>query len=118
MGYCNDCVVCRCENVKLSEIRHVILQEGAVSPQEVKMLTRAGMGMCGGRVCRNVVGRVVAAETGIAVEELVWTRSRPPVRPTLLREVADSSVDAIFAESDAHVDLISSTRHDKKASES
>jgi len=70
LGDCNDCVVCRCEDVKLSEILHAIHEDDAVSPQEVKMLTRAGMGICGGRVCRNVVSRVVAAETGIAVETL------------------------------------------------
>jgi hypothetical protein len=101
--------------VKLSEILHAIHEDDAVSPQEVKMLTRAGMGICGGRVCRNVVSRVVAAETGIAVEHLVWTRSRPPVRPMLLGEVADPLVDATFAESKAHVDLFSSTQHEKKA---
>jgi hypothetical protein len=100
--------------VKLSEIRCAIKEDGAVSPQEVKMLTRAGKGMCGGRVCGNVVSRVVAAETGIAVEDLVWTRSRPPVRPTLLAEVADPSVDAIFDKSKAHADLLSAIQHEKK----
>jgi hypothetical protein len=79
------------------------------------MLTRAGMGMCGGRVCHNIISRVIAAETGIALEDLVWTRSRPPVRPTLLGEVADPLVDAVFAESKAHVDLLSSSEHEKKA---
>jgi len=101
LGDCNDCIVCRCEDVKLSQIRQAIHDNGAVSPQEIKMLTRAGMGMCGGRVCGQIVGRVVAAETGIALEDLVWTRSRPPVRPTLMEEVADPSVDAIFAQSKA-----------------
>lgn len=115
MGHCNDCVVCRCEDVQLSEILQAIHQDGAVSPQEVKMLTRAGKGMCGGRACGNVVSRVVAAETGIAVEQLVWTRSRAPVRPTLLSDVADPSVDAIFDKSKAHVDLLSSTLHEKKS---
>lgn len=114
LGDFNDCVVCRCEDVKLGEILHAIHEDGAVSPQEVKMLTRAGKGLCGGRVCGNVVSRVVTAETGIAVEDLVWTRSRPPVRPTLLGEVADPSVDAIFDQSKAHVDLLSATAHEKK----
>ncbi len=115
LSHSHDCIICRCEDVKLSEILHAIHEDGAVSPQEVKMLTRAGKGMCGGRVCGNVVSRVVAAEAGIAMEDLVWTRSRPPVRPTLLPEVADPSVDAIFDTSKAHVDLLSSTEHEKKS---
>jgi hypothetical protein len=99
--------------VKLSDIRQAIHGDGAVSPQEVKMLTRAGMGICGGRVCRNVVSRIVAVETGIAMEELIWTRLRQPVRPTLLGEVADPSIDAIFAES-VHASLVSSPRRGKE----
>ena len=111
----HDCVVCRCEDVKLGEILDAIHQAGAVSPQEVKMLTRAGKGMCGGRVCGNVVSRVVSTETRIPVDRLLWTRSRAPVRPTLLSEVADPSVDAIFDKSKAHVDLLSSAQHEKKS---
>ena len=110
-----ECVVCRCEDVKLREILEAIHEAGAVSPQEVKMLTRAGKGMCGGRVCGNIVSRVVSAETAIPMERLLWTRSRAPVRPTLLSEVADPSVDAIFDKSKAHVDLLSSTQHEKKS---
>jgi hypothetical protein len=100
--------------VKLSEILRVV-QDGAASPQEVKMLTRAGKGMCGGRTCGNIVSRVVSEQTGIAVGELVWTRSRPPVRPTLLAEVADPSVDAIFDPSKTPPDLVSSTPPETKS---
>lgn len=103
----NDHVICRCEQILLSEILDAIKKRGAVSPQEVKMLTRAGKGYCGGRTCGNVVARIVSAETGVAVPDLVATRSRPPVRPTLLEEVADPSVDAIFSKSSDHFDLLS-----------
>ena len=109
----NDCVVCRCEDVKLSEILQAIHEDGATSPQEVKMLTRAGKGMCGGRVCGNLVSRVIALENGIAMGDLVWTRSRPPVRPTLLYEVADPAVDAIFDRSKTQADTASSTESRK-----
>lgn len=105
----NDCVVCRCENVTLGEIRRTIKEDDAVSSQEVKMLTRAGMGLCGGRACRNVVSRVVAAETGTPVEELVWTRPRFPVRPTAMGDIADPDVDAILDQSKANQDMLSST---------
>ena len=79
------------------------------------MLTRAGKGMCGGRVCGNIVSRVVAAENGRDVADLVWPRSRPPVRPTPLPEVADPSVDAIFDKSRVQVDLLSAVEHEKKS---
>jgi len=79
------------------------------------MLTRAGKGMCGGRVCGNILCRVVAAENGGDVTNLVWTRSRPPVRPTPLHEVADPSVDAIFDKSRVQVDLLSAVEHEEKS---
>ena len=110
-----DCVICRCEDVTLSEVLRAIREDDAISPQEVKMLTRAGKGMCGGRICGNVVSRVVAAENGRGLPDLAWTRRRPPVRPTPLRDVADPSVDSIFDASRAQLDLPSAAEREKKS---
>lgn len=41
----NAIIVCRCEDVTLGEIRKAI-REGATTLDEVKRITRAGMGPC------------------------------------------------------------------------
>ena len=58
----DDTVVCRCEEVTLGEIRQAVA-EGATSANEVKGLTRTGMGNCQGRICGEIVARIIAAET-------------------------------------------------------
>ncbi len=50
-----DFVVCRCEEVSKSEIIDSFEKLGADSARTSKLFTRAGMGMCQGRIChRNV----------------------------------------------------------------
>ena len=45
-----DTIVCRCEEVPASEIR-IAIEEGARHVAEVRAVTRAGMGLCQGRLC-------------------------------------------------------------------
>jgi NAD(P)H-nitrite reductase large subunit len=50
-----DVVVCRCEEVSRDEIINSFRELGADSVRTSKLFTRAGMGMCQGRLChRNV----------------------------------------------------------------
>ena len=58
-----DIIVCRCEEVTEAEIRDAI-RAGARSVVEIKRWTRAGMGICQGRSCRRLVGRILAEELG------------------------------------------------------
>lgn len=44
-------VVCRCEEVTLAEITTAREELGAEDPRSLKGVTRAGMGMCQGRIC-------------------------------------------------------------------
>ncbi len=73
-------IVCRCEEVSLGEIKETVEQYHC-SPREVKLRTRAGMGYCGGRTCRNVINRLVADLKQDAVTDEVQLSYRPPVRP-------------------------------------
>src|SRR5690606_27330647 len=61
-------VVCRCEEVTAGEVREA-LGLGAGDLRSVKLLTRAGMGWCQGRIC------------GPAVAGLTGCRLTPPRRP-------------------------------------
>ncbi|MFF7352137.1 FAD-dependent oxidoreductase [Streptomyces filipinensis] len=51
----DDTVVCRCEEVTAGEVRTAAGPLGAGDLRTVKLLTRAGMGWCQGRVCAPAV---------------------------------------------------------------
>ncbi|WP_330299123.1 FAD/NAD(P)-dependent oxidoreductase [Streptomyces sp. NBC_00503] len=75
-----DTDVCRCEEVPASRIREAVEDLGARDARTVKLLTRAGMGWCQGRMC----GPAVAALAG---EEPAPDR-RPLSCPVPLRHLA------------------------------
>lgn len=56
----DETLVCRCEEVTAGAVRAAVDDLGAGDPRTVKLLTRAGMGWCQGRIC----GPAVAGLTG------------------------------------------------------
>ncbi|WP_128437275.1 FAD-dependent oxidoreductase [Streptomyces cyaneus] len=76
----DDTLVCRCEEVTAGAVREAVDELGAGDVRTVKLLTRAGMGWCQGRVC----GPAVA---GLAGCELTPSR-RPFARPVPLGVLA------------------------------
>jgi len=76
----DDTVICRCEEVTAGEIRQIIAN-GATSINDIKRLTRAGMGDCQGRMCESIIAEMISMETKQPVEEMGWFSSRPPVKP-------------------------------------
>jgi NADPH-dependent 2,4-dienoyl-CoA reductase/sulfur reductase-like enzyme len=89
----DDTIICRCEEVTLGEIRRAVA-EGAVTANEVKGLTRAGMGNCQGRICGELAPRIIVAETGgraddvAAIEAAGRFTARPPLHPLTLADLA------------------------------
>ncbi|NGO47873.1 FAD/NAD(P)-dependent oxidoreductase [Streptomyces ureilyticus] len=81
----DDTVVCRCEEVPASAIREAAGELGAGDVGTVKLLTRAGMGWCQGRMC----GPAVA---GLARCEFQPSR-RPFARPVPLGVLAGTDFD-------------------------
>ncbi|MFK4102096.1 FAD-dependent oxidoreductase [Streptomyces sp. NPDC019531] len=60
----DETVVCRCEEVPAGAVRAAVRELGAGDPRSVKLLTRAGMGWCQGRMCGpGVAGIAGCAET-------------------------------------------------------
>jgi NADPH-dependent 2,4-dienoyl-CoA reductase/sulfur reductase-like enzyme len=53
--------VCRCEEVTAGQIRASVAELGAGDQRTVKLLTRAGMGWCQGRMCGPAVSRLCAS---------------------------------------------------------
>jgi len=82
-----ETMICRCEDVTLADVRQVVA-EGARTLDDVKRLTRAGMGLCQGRTCRHLVLRELAQLRGTRVEDLTLPTFRPPTRPTKLGVIA------------------------------
>ncbi|WP_083975607.1 FAD/NAD(P)-dependent oxidoreductase [Kitasatospora mediocidica] len=76
-----DTEVCRCEEVPVSAVREAVDELGAGDPRTVKLLTRAGMGWCQGRMC----GPAVACLSGGGAQ---GADSRPLSCPVLLGELA------------------------------
>jgi bacterioferritin-associated ferredoxin len=88
----NETIVCRCEEVTLGDIKKAIL-EGITNINELKRLTRAGMGLCQGRMCGNVIQEIQAAMLGLKPHEIGFLTPRPPIKPVSLEifENFDSS---------------------------
>ncbi len=75
-----DEIICRCEEVTRSEIEAAI-EDGAVTMNELKRFTRAGMGLCQGRTCRRLTERILAEKTGMPLKDIAPATYRQPVRP-------------------------------------
>lgn len=68
-------VICRCERATQAEIRTAI-KAGVRDLNQLKALTRAGMGSCGGKTCRPLLERLMKEE-GVPVEEVTPLTERP-----------------------------------------
>jgi thioredoxin reductase len=97
--------VCRCEEVTAREILEVrpprylgqertarhdrrlrsMLGRGVPNPDQIKRLTRAGMGVCQGRRCREQIQALLALGAGVPLAEIPLASYRAPVRPLSLR---------------------------------
>lgn len=76
----DDTIICRCEEITAGEIRQIIA-DGAIDIQEIKRLTRAGMGSCQGRMCESTIAQMISTETKRPLQEMGWFTPRPPVKP-------------------------------------
>jgi len=83
----DDTVVCRCEEVSAGQIRAAVA-DGHRDSNQVKFLTRCGMGPCQGRQCGEAVSHIVAVASGKAVQDIGHYRERPPVNPLTLGQLA------------------------------
>ncbi len=71
----DDEIVCRCERVTAGEIRELI-RRGYRDMNEIKAVTRAGMGSCGGKTCTNLILRLFREE-GVPIDEVTRNVPRP-----------------------------------------
>lgn len=86
-------VVCRCEDVVLEEIRDAIALGGRTF-DDVKRVTRAGMGICQGRTCESAITGLLVASGVVAPADAVPRSVRPPIRAVTLDALASCEPDA------------------------
>ncbi len=79
-------IICRCSDVTLNEVRDLI-NEGYTTLEEIKRISRTGMGPCQGRTCGNLIIREINSITGKSIPEINVTVSRPPVKGILIKEI-------------------------------
>jgi len=103
-----DVHACQCEEVSRAEIMQLrpprylnwhsaqmdrrdlaqLAGDGPLHQDQVKRLTRAGMGPCQGRRCREQVQMLIASATAVPASEVSFASYRPPVRPLPLSVLA------------------------------
>jgi NAD(P)H-nitrite reductase large subunit len=71
----DDAIVCRCERITAGEIRAHI-RAGLCDMNEIKTVTRAGMGACGGKTCAALIARLFREE-GVPASEVTENVRRP-----------------------------------------
>ena len=103
-----DTIICQCEDVTRADLIGVqppnyltrpapmcarsletLLQDGPANPDQIKRLTRAGMGVCQGRRCRDQVAMLLAIESGQPFGTIPLASHRAPVRPLPMKILAD-----------------------------
>ena len=79
-----DTIVCRCEEVTRGELETVAGERGLDDGRAMKLSSRAGLGMCQGRVCSRTVAALLAAPGDVPKPSM----KRPIAVPVRLRDLA------------------------------
>jgi thioredoxin reductase len=105
----DDVVICQCEAVTREALLGVrqpaylgapppamarrdlasLLESGPANQDQIKRLTRAGMGPCQGRRCREQVALALACASNGQARDIPLASYRAPVRPLPLKVLAD-----------------------------
>ncbi len=87
----SNTTICRCEEVKSQEIKDSVSELGAEDSRTSKLFTRAGMGLCQGRMCSRNVSEIVSGITQCAVTdgERIAASNRPIAAPISLGQLSD-----------------------------
>ena len=84
-----DTIVCRCEDVSFGRLCEIAESTQSRSLRALKLSTRAGLGICQGRICGRSVEELLAARVpGGSLGDDVTTDRRPIAAPIRLGELA------------------------------
>ena len=85
-----ETVVCRCEEVTRGEIEEAVAERGVGDGPGLKLSSRAGLGLCQGRVCSRTVAELVAGPDDVPGPSM----KRPIAVPVRLRDLAEAQTVA------------------------
>ncbi len=104
----DDTIICQCEEVTRADLIGVqppnylarpapmcarsldtLLEDGPANQDQIKRLTRAGMGVCQGRRCRDQVAMLLALESDKPFGTIPLATHRAPVRPLPMKIMAE-----------------------------
>ncbi|NYT78568.1 FAD-dependent oxidoreductase [Alcaligenaceae bacterium] len=90
----DDTVICRCEEIRVGQLREAIRFYGVSEINRLKAVCRVGMGRCQGRVCGVAAIEVLAHETGMQVAQVGRMRAQAPIKPVPISAFETSRVMA------------------------
>lgn len=82
-----ETVVCRCEEVTRGDIEGAVAERGVADGRALKLTSRAGLGLCQGRVCSRTVAEL-AGPNDVPDPSM----KRPIAVPVRLRDLAEAQV--------------------------
>ncbi|MEG1559260.1 MAG: (2Fe-2S)-binding protein [Clostridia bacterium] len=88
----SETIICRCSDVTEDEIVSLI-KAGYTSFDEIKRITRVGMGPCQGKTCSQLIMRKISELTGKSMEELNAQTTRPPAVGVKLSIIAKEAYE-------------------------
>jgi len=71
----HETIICRCEHISAGEIRSLI-RNGVRDINQIKAVTKATMGACGGKTCLSLIKQIFKEE-GVPLEEITDAVKRP-----------------------------------------
>ncbi|HET58946.1 MAG TPA: sulfurtransferase [Chloroflexi bacterium] len=71
----NETIICRCERVTYGEIK-ALIDDGITDINQIKAITRAGMGACGAKTCHSLIQQILR-RAGYAPDEITLNTTRP-----------------------------------------
>jgi NAD(P)H-nitrite reductase large subunit len=80
-------IVCRCEDISEEDVIKAI-EQGYTDIEELRKKLRIGMGPCQGRVCIQLVARILERKTGKKINKIPLPTVRPPLVPVSLGTLA------------------------------
>lgn len=86
-------IICRCEDLTVEEIREWIAN-GYRGFEEIKRVSRIGMGACQGRTCRRHLLNELARARNENPADINLSTFRPPTKPIKFGAIAGVNRDA------------------------
>jgi NADPH-dependent 2,4-dienoyl-CoA reductase/sulfur reductase-like enzyme len=81
-----DTLVCRCEEVTRGAIEEAVAERGVQDGRALRLISRAGLGLCQGRMCSRTVAELTAGQDDLPGPSM----KRPIAVPVRLRDLAEA----------------------------